>query len=200
MGASRQREPSTSPARVSTTPLNLAHGRLPGVCLIAVGGEIDIANSARLARHVGRVRRPGDHVVFDLTRLSFMDCSGLRVLLSSARRAADDDAGVHLAGARGAPARLLRIVRLDAHLPMYDTVAQAVTAVRRDGLTVDDRRILQRIHALTGEEHDLHASRQEPPRPDRGLPATATRRGRRAEGDVPIAVFEEHHWMPQARR
>ncbi|MGN9844620.1 STAS domain-containing protein [Nonomuraea sp. H19] len=71
-----------------TTSLTLRHQHLSGTSLIAVGGEIDLADSGRLARYVNRVRRPGDHVVFDLTEVSFLDCSGLRVLISSARRAA----------------------------------------------------------------------------------------------------------------
>ncbi|MFC7644738.1 STAS domain-containing protein [Streptosporangium lutulentum] len=68
-------------------------------------------------------------MVFDLTELSFLDCSGLRVLISSARQAAADDAGVRLAGVRGIPARLLEIVRIHALLPVYNTVERALAAV-----------------------------------------------------------------------
>lgn len=97
--------------------------------MIAVGGEIDLANSGQLACYVKRVRRPGDHVVFDLTEVSFLDCSGLRVLISSHRQATADNAGVRLAGVRGVPARLLQLVRLQALLPVHSTVEQALAAI-----------------------------------------------------------------------
>ncbi|MGI5290070.1 STAS domain-containing protein [Nonomuraea polychroma] len=129
MVASRHLKPSTNPAKASITSLTLRHQHLPGTCLIAVGGEADLTTSGQLAHYINRVRRPGDHVVFDLSELSFLDCSGLRVLISSARRAAAEDADVHLAGARGAPARLLEIVRIHALLPVYNTVDQALAAV-----------------------------------------------------------------------
>jgi anti-sigma B factor antagonist len=129
MGASRQPKLSTDLARASPTSLTLRHQYLPGTSLIVVGGEVDVATSGRLADYIHRIRRPGDHMVFDLTELSFLDCSGLRVLMSSARQAAADDSGVRLAGARGTPARLLQIVRVHALLPMCTTVEQALAAV-----------------------------------------------------------------------
>ncbi|SNT55778.1 anti-sigma B factor antagonist [Streptosporangium subroseum] len=117
------------PRGASTSPLTLGHRHLPGTSLIAVGGEVDLATSGQLADYIDRIRRPGDHMVFDLTELSFLDCSGLRVLMSSARQAAADDAGVRLAGVRGTPARLLQIVRVHALLPVYNTVEQALATV-----------------------------------------------------------------------
>ena len=101
--------------------------------VIAIGGEVDRTTSAQLADYLGRIRRPGDHLVFDLTELSFMDSSGLHVLLACARTCAADGAGVHLAGARAAPARLLHITGVDVHLPVYATAEQAITAVLAAG-------------------------------------------------------------------
>ncbi|WP_219499352.1 STAS domain-containing protein [Nonomuraea ceibae] len=115
--------------RAATTSLTLRHRHLPGTSVIAVGGEIDLANSGQLACYVKRVRRPGDHVVFDLTEVSFLDCSGLRVLISSHRQATADNAGVRLAGVRGVPARLLQLVRLQALLPVHSTVEQALATI-----------------------------------------------------------------------
>ncbi|MGR6919909.1 STAS domain-containing protein [[Actinomadura] parvosata] len=129
MGASSQHNPPTGPARASVTTITLSHRHLPGTSVIAVGGEVDLASSGRLADYVYRVRRPGDHVVFDLTRLLFLDCSGLRVLIASARQAAEDDAVVLLAGTHGVPARLMHIVRMHSLLPMVSTVEQALTAL-----------------------------------------------------------------------
>ncbi|WP_345566416.1 STAS domain-containing protein [Nonomuraea rosea] len=129
MGASWQHESSSRPARCTTASLDLTHQYLPGMSVIAIGGEIDRTTSPQLADYVQRVRRPGDHVVFDLTELGFMDSSGLHVLLVSAQQAAADGVRVHLAAAQGAPARLLQITNVGAHLPVYVTVEQAITAV-----------------------------------------------------------------------
>ncbi|MEV0387177.1 STAS domain-containing protein [Nonomuraea sp. NPDC050643] len=109
--------------------LGLTHQHLPRMSVIAIAGEADRTSCEQLADYLGRVRRPGDHVVVDMSRLSFLDSSGLHVLLLCARTCADDDARVHLAAAHGAPARLLEITEVSAHLPVHDTVEQAITAI-----------------------------------------------------------------------
>ncbi|MFI6294705.1 STAS domain-containing protein [Nonomuraea sp. NPDC050790] len=88
--------------------------------LISVGGEVDLANADLLAAFIAGNCRPGDELVFDLAGLSFMDCSGVNVLVRCARQAA----GVRLAEARGGPARLLEALRMHVH----DTVEQALAA------------------------------------------------------------------------
>jgi anti-sigma B factor antagonist len=109
--------------------LTLTHQHLPGMSVIAVIGEVDRNSSDRLAGYIGEVHRPGDHVVIDLAELSFMDSSGLRVLLDCARRCADGGADLHLAAAHGAPARLLAVTGVDRRLSMYATAEEAITAV-----------------------------------------------------------------------
>jgi anti-sigma B factor antagonist len=110
-------------------PLALTHQHLPDMSLIAIAGEIDKTNSAQLADYVDRVRRPGDHVIFDLSELSFLDSSGLHVLLTCARTCTGDGSNAHLCAARGAPARLLHITGVDGHVPTYVTVEHAIAAV-----------------------------------------------------------------------
>ncbi|MGW0807693.1 STAS domain-containing protein [Nonomuraea sp. NPDC002799] len=97
--------------------------------VIAIGGELDRVTSAQLTDYLHQCRRPGDHVVFDLSELSFLDSSGLHVVLSIARTCGDDGAAAHLAAARDSPARLIEITGVDAHLPVYASVEEAITAV-----------------------------------------------------------------------
>jgi anti-sigma B factor antagonist len=108
--------------------LTLTHRHLAGMSVLAIAGELDRTTSAQLADYIERVRRPADHVVFDLGELSFMDSSSLHVVLDCARRCAIAGTGVHLAAARGAPARLLTITGVNGHPPVYATVEQALTA------------------------------------------------------------------------
>lgn len=121
MDAFRQCELSPRQVRTPSTSLTMTHQLLPGMSVIAIGGEVDRTTSPHLADYIGRVHRPADHVVVDLTELSFLDNSGLLLAI--------DGAGPHLAAARCMPARLLQLTGVDTHLPVYATVDQAITAV-----------------------------------------------------------------------
>jgi anti-anti-sigma factor len=48
---------------------------------LALHGEIDTTNSSALARTLAAVREGHAHVVVDTSRLTFIDLSGLRVLV-----------------------------------------------------------------------------------------------------------------------
>ncbi len=55
---------------------------------LAVSGELDMATAPQLAAAIaGDERSRGAPPVLDLSRLSFMDVAGMRVLLDAARRA-----------------------------------------------------------------------------------------------------------------
>ena len=128
MGVPWQPQPSPRPGQATPLGLTLTHQHLPGLTLVCLDGELDRTNSAHLADYLDRVHRTGDYVVFDLTELRFCDSSGLHVLLARARACQAARATVHLAGARGVPARLLQITGVDGHLPVHATVEQAITA------------------------------------------------------------------------
>lgn len=130
MGVSEQHRPSQRPAGVAAL-LTLTHQHLPGMSMIAIAGEVDRTNSAQLADYIERVRRPGDHAVFDLAELSFLDSSGLHVVLACARQCAAEGVDLHLAAAQGAPARLLTITGVDRRIPVYATAEQAITTILR---------------------------------------------------------------------
>ncbi|MFG3441398.1 STAS domain-containing protein [Nonomuraea sp. NPDC047897] len=111
--------------------LTFAHRHLPGVTVITLGGELDATNAGRLAELVADVcRRPGDHLVFDLAEVRFMDSAGLRALLRSHLAEARHGGGVRLAALQPMPARIVEITRVDAYLPVHETVEDALTAVR----------------------------------------------------------------------
>ncbi|MGP4101431.1 STAS domain-containing protein [Nonomuraea sp. KM90] len=92
------------------TPAFLLHHQyLPGVCVLALAGELDRTNSGELTAYLKQARRPGDHVVADLAELSFMDSSGLHILLDCHRTCLAEGASRHLAAAYGVPARVLEV-------------------------------------------------------------------------------------------
>ncbi|WP_162795403.1 STAS domain-containing protein [Nonomuraea lactucae] len=109
--------------------LTYASQHLPGVTVIAVGGELDATNAGRLESYVADARQgPGDHLVFDLTEVRFMDSAGLRALLNSCLAVARHGGSARLAALQTMPARIVRITRVEAHLPVHETVDDALTA------------------------------------------------------------------------
>ena len=56
------------------------------VTVIAIAGELDLRSAPVLDERLRRDHRPGTMLVVDLTRLDFMDCAGLQVLLSTSQR------------------------------------------------------------------------------------------------------------------
>lgn len=108
-------------------PLVLGCQHLPGVTLITVAGQLDTITSGQLDGFIRQVRRrPEEHVVLDLTELSFMDSSGLRVMLTTHSYSAQHGGSLRLAALRPGPARLLHIAGLECHLSIYANVQDAL--------------------------------------------------------------------------
>ncbi|MGW3350468.1 STAS domain-containing protein [Nonomuraea rubra] len=110
--------------------MNLTCRHLPGATLIAVAGEIDTTTSTHLEDYIDQQReRLDQHLIIDMSELSFLDSSGLAVLLAAAALARAHGVGVHLAGLRPMPARLLEITGARRAVTVYDHVEQAIAAV-----------------------------------------------------------------------
>ncbi|MFI6994991.1 STAS domain-containing protein [Nonomuraea wenchangensis] len=108
------------------TTLTLAHERLPGVTVITVRGELDATNREQFDDYVQDLTDA--RLVFDLSRVPFMDSSGLHVLLMCEVRCRRAGGSVHLAAAQPLPARLFEITGVLANVPVHPTVEEAVTA------------------------------------------------------------------------
>ena len=61
-----------------------------GYVRVTVLGELDMLVADQLTRALARLRRDGANVRLDLSRLGFIDSSGLRVLVVAKREALDD--------------------------------------------------------------------------------------------------------------
>lgn len=112
--------------------MRLTHHHLPGACLITIAGDVDVTTACELETYIDLVRRSlDDHLVIDARRLSFLDSSGLAVLLSAAVLARARGVAVHLA--RLQP-RVSRISETTGALPAvraHDHVEQALAAIER---------------------------------------------------------------------
>jgi anti-sigma B factor antagonist len=97
----------------------IAQRRVDGRLVVAPAGDLDIAVVDRM-RGVLAERAPGEALELDLTRLEFLDTSGLQLIVETHRDARRE--GFPLTLVRGAPAvhRVFEIAGLDRVLPFAD--------------------------------------------------------------------------------
>jgi anti-anti-sigma factor len=95
--------------------------------VVVLAGEVDATNSDELYGVLESVVNQQPRLlIVDMSELSFMDSTGLRMLLRSTR-ALDAHGGVlALAAPQVAVARVLQLTRADQLIPVYGSVADAI--------------------------------------------------------------------------
>jgi anti-sigma B factor antagonist len=84
---------------------------------LALAGELDIANAARVEAALERIEADEPAVVvLDLRLLTFMDSTGLRIILGADARAREHERRLVLVQGPDPVRRLLRMTRLDERL------------------------------------------------------------------------------------
>lgn len=89
-----------------------------GPCSVSVRGEIDAHSAPELADHLGGCSGTDTDIVIDMSGVTFMDSSGLRVLIDLRQRI---DAGPHelvLRSPSDSVLRLLEVAGLDEHFTL----------------------------------------------------------------------------------
>ena len=102
--------------------------RSSGTAVVEVAGELDLASAPTLADVLHDLEPPCDRVILDLSRLTFIDSTGLRLAIAVHRRAEMDGFDFVVAGATEPILRVLRVTGLDVALPMAPDVASALNA------------------------------------------------------------------------
>ena len=97
-------------------------------CLLVAEGEIDLASAPPLELELEECLGLGS-VVVDLSKVTFIDSTGLRVLLTAHERAGQTGRKVRLVVAEGPVTKLLSITGVAGHLHTFDSVP----AARADG-------------------------------------------------------------------
>ncbi|MFC0527512.1 STAS domain-containing protein [Phytohabitans kaempferiae] len=99
------------------------------ITLVRARGVIDFWNVGPLQEQLhDALQVDPARLVLDLRDVSFVDSTGLGLLLSVQDRAASEDGWLRLAGPNPLVRRLLRATELDRRLPVYPTVAAAAAA------------------------------------------------------------------------
>jgi anti-sigma B factor antagonist len=85
----------------------------PGVVRLVISGELDILTTPRLATELDRyVRRSDEDVIVDLRGTSFIDSSGLQILLGTQRRLARAARTLSVVCDEGPVRRVIELTRL----------------------------------------------------------------------------------------
>jgi anti-sigma B factor antagonist len=98
-----------------------------GVTTLTIRGKLVIENSASLKSEVAGLEAAGvTKVLIDLRELIYLDSSGVGALMSLFKRLGVGRNRIYFAGARDQPAYLLKVVRFDKTLALYDTIDEAM--------------------------------------------------------------------------
>jgi len=93
--------------------------------VVALRGELDIADAAGLGAVVWGAVACNPHVIADLSDLTFIDCASLGVLVRARTRAREAGGDLVLAGARGKVGRVLALPCMAGVFGVYASVDEA---------------------------------------------------------------------------
>jgi len=85
---------------------------------VRLRGELDLASGPSLSEVLRRLRERHEAVLLDLDELSFIDMSGLRVVLEAAEQASRDGGGFAVTQGSSQVRRLITLVQPDGDLPL----------------------------------------------------------------------------------
>ncbi|MDQ1620343.1 MAG: anti-sigma factor antagonist [Actinomycetota bacterium] len=101
-----------------------------GCAVVTVGGEVDLGTANQLSDYaVTALQDSGPSLVIDLAGVTFMDSTGLKVLLACHRRVLLGGGGLGLVAPTRPVLRVLSITGLDQTFPIYPTVDETITAL-----------------------------------------------------------------------
>jgi anti-sigma B factor antagonist len=98
-----------------------------GATILTIRGKLVIENSASLKSEVADLEAAGvTKVLIDLRELIYLDSSGVGALMSLFKRLGVGRNRIYFAGAKDQPAYLLKVVRFEKTLALYDTIDEAM--------------------------------------------------------------------------
>jgi anti-anti-sigma factor len=107
--------------RLALEILEIETGDRDGVVHVALRGELDLSSVNKVQEELRRVEADAPAVVvLDLSKLNFLDSTGLRCLVTADQRARDDGRRVVLVRGPDPVQRVFTITRLEERLEMVD--------------------------------------------------------------------------------
>ena len=114
------REPSMSRQKTAMqSPLRVEVASEGDTALIRVRGELDLHGCPHLEQAlIDADTGPAARIVLDLEELTFIDGSGLEVLVAASRRSSANGGRLRITTGKGEVPRILHLVALDQVLPL----------------------------------------------------------------------------------
>ena len=106
-----------------------------GCAIVQICGELDIATTPDLRERLLEVlgdRPTPSRLILDLSKLEFMDSSGVAVLINTERRARLLGSTVVLVALQRPVARVLQVCGVDRYFPVFDDVSSAAIGPQAD--------------------------------------------------------------------
>lgn len=97
-----------------------------GIRVLTLAGEIDHDTSDQLHRALDVTGTPGPRIVVDMRQVTFMDSSGINVLIAAYQAVTAADGWLRLATPTEAVARVLQLVGVDNLIPCHPTLGEAL--------------------------------------------------------------------------
>lgn len=107
-------------------PATFTLHRTSGCAVVVATGEIDLYTAPALRESLIRAGESSSRIVIDLTEVTFLDSTGLGVMLGALGRARTAERSVALVGPTDMVKRVLRITRLDQVFPTYARLDEAL--------------------------------------------------------------------------
>jgi anti-sigma B factor antagonist len=111
--------------------VNLSTSECDGYVVVALRGELDIADAARIAVALVAVAARQPRIVVNLAGLEFLDSSGVAALAHGRKHAWDAGGDLLLAAPQPRVLRVLTITHLIDDFSLYASVAEAADAAGR---------------------------------------------------------------------
>ena len=109
--------------------LEVRNQTLGGCLIVRVVGELDLATAPVLREHIlGQLALGQTRIVIDMSRVPFVDSTGLSALIVAHHEATARGGSVRLACAHRSVLRVIQITRVDRLFELYDDVCDALEA------------------------------------------------------------------------
>ena len=115
--------------RLRTRP-NAGHAR-EGATVVEIAGELDLHGAPQLRAELGRALELGapPRVIVDLNGVTFLDSTGVGVLVGALKRARELDGQLVFCNPQPRVCRVFEITGLTEALPLFSTREEASTAL-----------------------------------------------------------------------
>lgn len=91
-----------------------------GALIIKLNGEMDSLGCTEVRTELEQMATGWGHrVVLDLSRVSFLDSSGIGVIVFLYKRLKEKDEALEIAGVQGQPQALLKLLRIGSVIPIH---------------------------------------------------------------------------------